>query len=177
MSIAGWKGIQRGQAKYLRINEQVPRPWNARRFWDGDEYDQQHAVISKDASLGLKVQLGIVPIEPDGSAYFLVPADRNIYFQVLDENFMELQRERTYVNYRPGERRSCIGCHETPSQAPLQHAKALAGSGPAALRSPARNREKSRARARCTTRPTSSRSGTSTASSATVAPSPRASLT
>ena len=116
----GLEGIQRGQAKYLRINEQVPRPWNARRFYDGDEYDQQHAVISKDASLGLKVQLGIVPIESDGSAYFLVPADRNIYFQVLDANFMELQRERTYVNYRPGERRSCIGCHETPSQAPLQ---------------------------------------------------------
>ena len=116
----GLEGIQRGQAKYLRINEQVPRPWNARRFYDGDEYDQQHAVISKDASLGLKVQLGIVPIESDGSAYFLVPADRNIYLQVLDENFMELQRERTYVNYRPGEKRSCTGCHETPSQAPSQ---------------------------------------------------------
>lgn len=120
----GMEGIQRGQAKYLRINEQVPRPWNARRFWGGDDYDQQHAAISKDASLGLKVQLGIVPIEPDGSAYFLVPADRNIYFQVLDEHFMELQRERTYVNYRPGERRSCTGCHETPSQAPLQQVKA-----------------------------------------------------
>ena len=28
---------------------------------------------------------------------------------------MELQRERTYVNYRPGEVRSCVGCHETPN--------------------------------------------------------------
>ncbi|MCX6926795.1 MAG: hypothetical protein NT154_26860, partial [Verrucomicrobia bacterium] len=126
----GMEGIQRGQAKYLRINEQVPRPWTARRFWDGDEYDQQHACISKDASLGLKVQLGVVPIEQDGSAYFLVPADRNIYFQVLDENYMELQRERTYVNYRPGETRSCTGCHETPSQAPLHQISPLALNRP-----------------------------------------------
>ena len=116
----GMDGIQRGQAKYLRINEQAPRPWSARRTWDERAYDQQHACISKDASLGLKVQHGIVPIEADGSAYFLVPADKNIYFQVLDANFMELQRERTYVNYRPGERRSCVGCHETPNRVPPQ---------------------------------------------------------
>lgn len=110
----GLEDIPRGAAKWLRINEQVPRPWAARRNWGGDGYDQQHACISKDASLGLKVQHGVVPIEPDGSAHFLVPADRNIYLQVLDGDFMELQRERTYVDYRPGERRSCIGCHETP---------------------------------------------------------------
>ena len=114
----GLETVKRGEAKWLRINEQVPRPWAARRSWDGDEYDQQHVVISKDASLGLKVQHGIVPVEADGSAHFVVPADRNIYLQVLDENFMELQRERTYVNYRPGEKRSCIGCHETTQAVP-----------------------------------------------------------
>jgi hypothetical protein len=108
----GMEGIEKGEAKYIRINEQVPRFWTARRFWKGDNYDQQHAVVSKDASLGLKVQHGIVPVEEDGSAYFVVPANRNIFFQVLDENFMELQRERTIVNYIPGEVRSCIGCHE-----------------------------------------------------------------
>jgi len=60
----------------------------------------------------------VVPVEDDGSAYFLVPADANIIFQVLDENYMALQTERTYVNYRPGETRGCVGCHETPSDAP-----------------------------------------------------------
>ena len=68
-------------------------------------------MITKDTNLGLKVQVGVVPVEADGSAHFVVPADRNIFFQALDENFMEVQRERTYVNYRPGEKRSCIGCH------------------------------------------------------------------
>ena len=31
--------------------------------------------------------------------------------QALDEHFREIQRERTYVNYKPGEVRSCTGCH------------------------------------------------------------------
>jgi hypothetical protein len=113
----GMKGIELDEVKYLRVNEQVPRPWKARRYWPDDEYDQQHALITKDTHLGLKVQHGIVPVEEDGSAYFLVPADKNIFFQVLDENYMELQRERTYTNFRPGEFRSCTGCHERQTEA------------------------------------------------------------
>jgi hypothetical protein len=58
------------------------------------------------------VLLGIVPVEPDGSACFRVPADRNIFFQALDENFMEVQKMRTFVNFQPGETRSCVGCHD-----------------------------------------------------------------
>jgi hypothetical protein len=57
------------------------------------------------------VQWGVVPVAKDGSACFKVPANRNIFFQALDKDFRELQRERTYVNYRPGEVRSCTGCH------------------------------------------------------------------
>lgn len=115
---AGMDGVPRGTIKYLRINEHVARPWAARRDWTGDEFDQQHSVISMNAHLGLKVQHGIVPVEDDGSANFLVPADKNIFLQALDENYREVQRERTFVNYRPGEVRSCVGCHEQASEAP-----------------------------------------------------------
>ncbi|MBE3068788.1 MAG: hypothetical protein IMZ66_00990 [Planctomycetes bacterium] len=114
----GLEGVAPGTIRYIRINEQVPRPWAARRTWGGDEYDQQHAVISKDCHLGLKVQHGIVPVEADGSAHFVVPADKNIFLQVLDSQYMEVQRERTYVNYRPGETRTCVGCHELPNEPP-----------------------------------------------------------
>jgi len=114
----GLYGVKRGAIKYLRVLEQVPRPWKARRFWDGDTYDQQHAVVSKNAHLGLKVLHGIVPVEEDGSAHFTVPADKNIFFQALDENFMAVQTMRTFVDLRPGEKRSCIGCHELRSIAP-----------------------------------------------------------
>ena len=120
----GLDGIDRGEVKYIRVNEQVPRPWAARRTWHDvwtDNYDQQHAAIGA-TNLGLRVQWGIVPVEEDGSAHFYVPADRNIFLQVLDEDYQELQRERTFVNYRPGETRACIGCHETPNDAPTRPA-------------------------------------------------------
>ncbi|MDR1562724.1 MAG: hypothetical protein LBS54_06545 [Dysgonamonadaceae bacterium] len=118
----GLAGVEAGDVKYLRILEQVPRPWGARRFYKPnylqDEYDQQHAVISKDTHLGLKIQHGIITVEQDGSARFLVPAGRNIFFQALDKEYRALQTERTYVNYMPGEIRSCTGCHESNSQTP-----------------------------------------------------------
>jgi len=118
----GLSDVAPGEVKYLRVLEQVPRPWAARRFYSPnymqDEYDQQHAVISKDTHLGLKIQHGIASVEADGSARFLVPSGRNIFFQALDSNFRAVQTERTYVNYMPGEIRSCTGCHESQSQAP-----------------------------------------------------------
>ena len=110
----GLEDVPRGSVKYIRVLEQVPRPWAARRRWNGDSYDQQHATISKDTHLGLKVQHGIVPVEEDGSARFVVPAEANIFLQVLDANYMAVQTERTYVNYMPGEVRGCVGCHEVP---------------------------------------------------------------
>ncbi|MFV2069619.1 MAG: hypothetical protein ACC645_21855, partial [Pirellulales bacterium] len=65
-----------------------------------------------------KASLGIVPVEPDGSAHFYAPARKVLYFEVLDEEFNELQRMRSVVQLQPGERRSCIGCHESRSSVP-----------------------------------------------------------
>jgi hypothetical protein len=114
----GLDGVERGSIKYLRILEQVPRPWAARRRWSGDGSGGMHVAISAETHLGLKVLHGIVPVHEDGSAYFTLPADKSIFFQALDENFMEIQRMRTFVNLRPGETRSCIGCHELRQLAP-----------------------------------------------------------
>jgi hypothetical protein len=108
----GMENVKRGTIKYIRVNEHVPRPWASRRFWGGDAYDQQHSVITNKTHLGLKIQHGIVPVDEDGSAHFLVQADKNIFFQALDKDYIEVQRERTFVNFRPGEVRSCVGCHE-----------------------------------------------------------------
>ena len=137
----GLEDVERGTIKYLRVLEQIPRPWSARRFGRlaEDQYDQQHAVVSKDGALGLKVQHGVVRVEADGSAHFLVPADANIYFQALDANYLAVQTERTFVNFMPGETRGCIGCHETPADGPgpaghgllaLAHEPALPGPQP-----------------------------------------------
>jgi hypothetical protein len=140
----GMTGIERGAVKYIRVLEQVPRPWSARRYYrggvGGDNYDQQHVVVSKDTHLGLKIQHGVVPVEADGSARFLVPAERNIFFQALDSNYRALQTERTYVNYMAGEVRSCVGCHEpTTHSAPSGYRTPLAMKRKAELPLPQRN--------------------------------------
>jgi len=114
----GLEGVPRGTVRYLRILEQIPRPWSARRFWPDDETHGQHAVISMYAHIFVQVHHGIVPVREDGSACFVVPARKNLFFQALDENFMEVQRMRSFVNFQPGETRSCIGCHEPKSAAP-----------------------------------------------------------
>jgi len=107
----GLSGVKRGTVKHLRILEQTARPWAARNRWPGDKQNMAHTALGPYV-LGLHVQHGIVPVETDGSANFLVPAGRNIYLQALDENYRAVQTERTYINYQPGETRSCIGCHE-----------------------------------------------------------------
>jgi len=119
----GMEGIERGDVKYIRVMEQIPRPWDCRQFWDGVGHTD---LISRGTALAAKAMHGIVPVYEDGSANFYVPADRNIYFQALDENFMELQRERTYVNYRPGEKRSCVGCHEQANSLPAKQGPVIA---------------------------------------------------
>ena len=102
----GLEGVTPGEVKWLRINEAIPRYWDTGRRWGSSTSSS-----SWKAALWPRVQWGVVPVEADGSAYFTVPAERNIFFQALDKDFRELQRERTYVNYQPGEVRSCVGCH------------------------------------------------------------------
>ncbi|MBE0536935.1 MAG: hypothetical protein IH624_14825 [Phycisphaerae bacterium] len=102
----GMDGVRPGEVKWLRINEAAPRYWDTGRRWSATADS-----ANWKAALWPRLQWGVVPVEPDGSAHFKVPANRNIFFQALDENFVEIQRERTYVNYRPGEVRSCDGCH------------------------------------------------------------------
>ena len=119
----GMDGITPGEVTWLRINEVLSRHWSTGRRW-------RTAVGSErwKAALWPRVQWGVVPVEKDGSACFEVPADRNIFFQALDADFRELQRERTYVNYKPGEVRACSGCHGGSGRfvAPITAAKPLA---------------------------------------------------
>lgn len=62
-------------------------------------------------ALGREI-LGTVPVEEDGSAYFEAPSGMPLYFQALDENMRAIQTMRSIVYLQPGERESCVGCHE-----------------------------------------------------------------
>jgi hypothetical protein len=70
-------------------------------------------------SLENKRILGTVPVEEDGSAYFSVPTETFVYFQLLDENGMMVQSMRSGTVAQPGEVTGCVGCHEERLTAPL----------------------------------------------------------
>ncbi len=105
----GLPDVPRGEARYLRILEDVPRK----------SVPAGGVVLTSGTQIyTIKRVLGTVPVEPDGSAYFTVPADRNIYFEVLDDQQREIRRMRSVVTLKSGERRVCIGCHEHRNTAP-----------------------------------------------------------
>jgi len=111
----GLTGIKRGRVKYIRVMEVMPTTWEQTR---SGGTGQQAAAVSMSADVGRKRVHGIAKVHKDGSAAFTVPSNANIFFQALDENFMEIQRMRTFINLMPGENRACIGCHEVRSTAP-----------------------------------------------------------
>jgi mono/diheme cytochrome c family protein len=120
----GCDGIVGEQARYLRIAEPIGWPYD--NTHGGHRYGEDHryggpGAERKNLTNWTPVRiLGDVPIEPDGSAHFRVPADTAVYFQLLDENRMELRRMRSFISFQPGELRGCVGCHETRGTAPLE---------------------------------------------------------
>ncbi|MBT3201358.1 MAG: hypothetical protein HN350_15765, partial [Phycisphaerales bacterium] len=125
----GLPGIKRGRVKYLRVMAAMNLSWYdaVRAGKQGDGAGMEASAVSGGGDVSIKKIYGIVKIHKDGSAYFRVPANRNVFFQALDENYMELHRMRTFINLRPGESRSCIGCHEFRRNAPgLKPARPLA---------------------------------------------------
>ena len=86
--------------------------------------------VGLDGPWDIKRVLGTVPIEPDGSAMFLVPANTPISIQPLDEDGKAIALMRSWATAMPGEVLSCVGCHESPDTVPK-------GTALAALKPPA----------------------------------------
>jgi hypothetical protein len=63
--------------------------------------------------------LGTAPLAPDGSFFVEAPSDRLLHFQVLDSNRRVVGNQLTWIYIRPGETKSCVGCHEIPNTASL----------------------------------------------------------
>jgi len=109
----GVEGIAPGRAKYLRISQRLQWPYD--NTYGGQRYEPD----AKGAENWTPARvIGTVKLAPDGSAHFRVPVDTPVYFQLLDENHMELRRMRSFVSFQPGEQRGCVGCHETRATAP-----------------------------------------------------------
>ncbi|HPD16268.1 MAG TPA: HEAT repeat domain-containing protein [Planctomycetota bacterium] len=73
------------------------------------------------------VELGTVPLAPDGSFAIEVPGDMAIAFQAVDAEGRSELNEMSWIYVRPGETRGCIGCHAerrlaAPNSAPTMQA-------------------------------------------------------
>ncbi|MCP4451337.1 MAG: hypothetical protein GY809_07745 [Planctomycetes bacterium] len=66
--------------------------------------------------------LGTVPLGADGAFNVEVPADRLIHMQVLDSDRRVVGNQQIWMYARPGEKRSCVGCHERPDSTRLPSA-------------------------------------------------------
>lgn len=121
--------VRRGEAKYLRVCQEIRA--DLVKLADGQcradhvDFEDWYATPTHKVrgphgwpSYVAKASLGLVEVAEDGSARFEVPAGRTLYFELLDEHFNELQRMRSVVQFHAGERRSCIGCHESRRTGP-----------------------------------------------------------
>jgi hypothetical protein len=122
----GVDGIAPEKIRYVRIAEALGWPYDNK--FGGHRYGEDHGGVPPLLNWTPVAILGDVPVESDGSAHFTVPVDRMVYFQLLDENRMEIRRMRSFISFQPGEQRGCVGCHETRSVAVVSAASTMAYS-------------------------------------------------
>lgn len=100
------------ERRFLRIVKNVPIP-------DDNVRDIGNTAFGASAAQGMRDIIGYVPIEPDGSAKFKVPADVPFMFDIVDARGKRIGgRHQNWLQLRPGEERECTGCHTAQSEAP-----------------------------------------------------------
>lgn len=96
-------GVKPGTIKNLLVYETLPKPIH---------YSGGMDMMSFYGTFTLERLLGSVPVTEDGSAYFRVPANRPIFFLAMDEKGHCVKRMHSFTSVLPGEKLSCVGCHE-----------------------------------------------------------------
>ncbi|MDO5310140.1 MAG: hypothetical protein Q4G03_11715 [Planctomycetia bacterium] len=96
-----------GTIKKLLVYETLPKPIH---------YSGGMDLMSFYGTFTLERLLGSVPVTPEGAAYFRVPANRPIFFLAMDENDRCVKRMHSFTSVMPGERLSCVGCHENRTE-------------------------------------------------------------
>lgn len=98
----GMPGVPRGTVKSLRVYQY--------------EYSYRnmggHYAVGMEGPWDVRRLLGTVPVHPDGSSYFEIPANTPVSLQPLDAEGKAVQLKRSWMVGMPGERVSCVGCHD-----------------------------------------------------------------
>ncbi len=103
------RDLQPGTVTELLVYETLPKPIH---YTGGTE------MMSIFGTFTLERLLGRVPVGPDGSAYFKLPANRPVLFVAMDEKGHCVKRMHSFTSVMPGESAICIGCHEERTQTP-----------------------------------------------------------
>ncbi len=102
-------------ARFLRIEKAVSLPDDQVRDIDQSGFG---------ASNFMREIIGYVPVEPDGSVRAKVPANVALIISALDQNARRITPvHRNWLQVRPGEVRSCNGCHVPNAQTPKSHGR------------------------------------------------------
>nr|WP_297350898.1 hypothetical protein [uncultured Caldimonas sp.] len=110
-------------ARFVRATRAIPPPSSTmglRSAIGETEFEQQQI-------------LGYAPIEPDGSFKLQVPADIPLALAIVDSKGRAFQTHANWIQVRPGERRTCDGCH-SPRRGGALNSGAVVDTMPAALR-------------------------------------------
>jgi hypothetical protein len=110
-------------ARFVRAIRGVPPPaggMGARAAIGETDFEQQQI-------------LGYAPIEPDGSFKLQVPADVPLALSVIDADGRSIQTHTNWIQVRPGERRTCDGCH-SPRRGAALNSGAVVNTMPAAIK-------------------------------------------
>jgi len=110
----GVPDLPRGRVKYLWVFQLDYKTYST---WK-KTYRHSGPPVSIVQEEGVKRILSEVPVEADGSVHFVAPAGRALFFQLLDAQRRCLHTMRSFTGLMPGERRGCVGCHESHSAAP-----------------------------------------------------------
>ena len=94
--------VERGSIKEIRVVQLFPKTTR----------DADNPPIGKAREENGRAILGTAPVEEDGSAYFRVPARTPFYLQAIDRDGNAYQTMRSLTYMQPGEKISCVGCHE-----------------------------------------------------------------
>lgn len=107
-------------ARFVRVTKAVPTPGGLSRE------------IIGETELEMQQIVGYSEVEPDGSVRIKVPADTALTLAVVDAEGRAFQTHTNWLQVRPGETRTCNGCH-SPRRGSALNSAPIAGLHPNAM--------------------------------------------
>ncbi len=147
---ATWQGERRATDGHRRATISIADMYLADMPWPKDTSIERLRIVqvfpccesvgaprtSAGEGSNVRMSLGTVPVEDDGSVYFQAPVAKAIYFQALDADGVAVHSMRSCTFVHPGENLSCVGCHEPTGSAPPPGSQPKAFTRPPSMPKP-----------------------------------------